>query len=259
MIFKMALLDIYKMKHGTVLDDTTKDMNILYEDGNGKKIKLSQIKEARPMVEQSVFSLMNNIAKMKNDGTKGYFITGHRVEVTRSFENIKYISTNTVGDEYERNIDLRHIKEVHVNEEEDDTNGKLIEHKVYNTRVTDGKYSLLSTHCDETITFDKDYDYTLSKGERTIKKRKIVEVPLMDDDIEMVLNRTREENYKILENLMDNEVEITSKEVPIDIYRIMSNSNAVLQNRNKDVFILDLDGVVKPISSGSIGEFPKGC
>jgi len=93
--------------------------------------------------------------------------------------------------------------------------------------------------------------------DKQIKKRKIYEVPLMDDDLEIVFNRTREQNYELLKSLDYNEFEITSSQVPNDIYRIpyMSKGEtkgyAVLVNRTEDAFLLDLNSlfVVKPLSS----------
>ena len=100
----MALLDIFKMKKlggtvllkdnsflyiskvtGTQFEPEGKDMRILYEDGNGKKkeFMISQVKEAHPVEEQSVFTLLNNMNKLKE--CEGYFITndGNRIDVYR--------------------------------------------------------------------------------------------------------------------------------------------------------------------------------
>jgi len=93
--------------------------------------------------------------------------------------------------------------------------------------------------------------------DKQIKKRKIYEVPLMDDDLEIVFNRTREQNYELLKSIDYNEFEITSSQIPNDIYRIpyMSKGEnkgyAVLVNRTEDAFLLDLNSlfVVKPLSS----------
>jgi antitoxin component YwqK of YwqJK toxin-antitoxin module len=395
-----TLLDIFKMKvtggslilkddtflfvskiTGTILDKDTKDitngsetlrgdMTISYEDGNGAKreVKLSQIKEAHPMSEQSVFSIMNNIAKMKNENYKGYFITndGNRIGVNLivSFENLilTYIG---IDDDYERTVELKDIKEVHINTNEkyiketylgecekyytlingkkegiqrtyklvgqggalmtmsvykdgkleglhrqwndagklihkcfykdgklegayqewnddilvfdccykdgklegevrewDDDTGKLVEHSLYK----DGKFvkNLLQSNKltrqfayipPETI--DKNIGQNLEIEMGQFKKRKVsecssVEVPLMDDDLEQVLNRTREENYKLIEDLIDKGIEkfeITSQSVPKDVYEILIMSKgkkkwfAVIQNENEDVFILDMNSL----------------
>uniref|UniRef100_A0A6C0DMZ6 H15 domain-containing protein n=1 Tax=viral metagenome TaxID=1070528 RepID=A0A6C0DMZ6_9ZZZZ len=103
---------------------------------------------------------------------------------------------------------------------------------------------------ENTVKLTRPYD-------KQIKKRKIYEVPLMDDDLEIVFNRTREQNYELLKSLDYNEFEITSSQVPNDIYRIpyMSKGEtkgyAVLVNRTEDAFLLDLNSlfVVKPLSS----------
>ena len=388
-----TLLDIFKMKVlggslilkddtflfvskiiGTVFDDETKDIAISYEDGNGKKreVKLSQIKEARPVSEQSVFSIMNNIAKMKNENYKGYFITndGNRIDVNLivSFEDLMltYIG---IDDDYERKVELKDIKEVHINTNEkyiketylgecekyytlvngkkegtqrtyklvgqggelmtmsvykdgkleglhrqwndagklihkcfykdgklegayqewndedilvfdcrykdgklegdvrewDDDTGKLVEHSLYK----DGKFVKNLLQSNELTrqfayippeTIDKNLGQDLGIEMGKFKKRKVseypsVEVPLMDDDLEKVLNRTREQSYELLKSLDRNEFEITSLQVPNDIYRISymnkgkNKGYAVLVNRTEDAFILDLNSlfVVKPI------------
>jgi hypothetical protein len=51
------------------------------------------------------------------------------------------------------------------------------------------------------------------------KKRKVseypsLEVPLMDDDLEKVFNRTKEQSYELLKSLDRNEFDITSLQVP---------------------------------------------
>ena len=437
----------------TVFDDETKDVAISYEDGNGKKkeVKLSQIKEARPVSEQSVFSIMNNIAKMKNENYKGYFITNdgnrHNINLVVSFENlICTVLSADADDHYERKIELRHIKEVHINTNEKyikeklsgtfekyytlvngkkegiesmysffsqlgelismsvykdgkkeglhrqwndtgklihkcfykddkleglyqewddngtllfecmfkdgeregelkewDEDGKLVEHSLYkdgkfiksilplayvrskhplggvecynlNNGKKEGVYKWyhdneltlreLSVYKDgerdgefkkwdengnlkehslykdgkliksllpsneltrqfayippETIDKNLGQDLGIEMGK--FKKRKVseypsVEVPLMDDDLEKVLNRTKEQSYELLKSLDRNEFEITSLQVPNDIYRISymnkgkNKGYAVLVNRTEDAFILDLNSlfVVKPI------------
>ncbi len=385
-----TLLDIFNMKKlggslilkddsflfvskitGTAFDKDNKDIAISYEDGNGAKreVKLSQIKEARPMADQSVFSIMNNIAKMKNENYKGYFITndGNRIEVNLilSFENLicTYLG---VDDDYERTVELKDIKEVHINTNEkyiketylgecekyytlvngkkegiertyklvgqggalmsrsvykdgkleglhrewndagklihgcfykngklegayqewsdndilvfdccykdgklegevrewDDDTGKLVEHSLYK----DGKFvkNLLQSNKltrqfayipPETIDKNLGQDIEIEMGQ--FKKRKVaeypsVEVPLMDDDLEQVLNRTREQNYKLIEDLIDKGIEkfeITSQTVPNNVYEILIMSKgkkkwfAVLQNENEDVFILDMNSL----------------
>ena len=84
------------------------------------------------------------------------------------------------------------------------------------------------------------------------KKRKIIEVPLMDDDLEEVLNRTKEINYKLIEDLIEKGIEkfeFASQTVPNDIYVILFMSKgkkkwfAVLQNDNEDIFILDMNSL----------------
>ena len=235
----MTLHDIYKMKvlggsiilkDGTFLfvskitglDDEPRrgDMNILYEDCNGKKkeFKLSEVKEVHP-TGQSFFTLFNNISKMKE--CSGYFITKERIDVSQvvSFADgkVHYLG---IYDKYERNIDIIHIKEAHLTE--------------------------------DPLELTRGYGIT-----RRGKKRNSFEVPLMDDDLEMIFNRTRDQNFELLRSLDYNEFEITSSQVPNDIYRIpyMSKGEnkgyAVLVNRTEDAFILDLNSlfVVKPLSS----------
>jgi len=199
-------------------------MNILYEDCNGKKkeFKLSEVKEVHPTAGQSFFTLFNNISKMKE--CSGYFITKERIDVSQvvSFADgkVHYLG---IYDKYERNIDIIHIKEAHLTE--------------------------------DPLELTRGYGIT-----RRGKNRNSFEVPLMDDDLEIVLNRTREQNYELLESLDYNEFEITSSQVPNDIYRIpyMSNGEtkgyAVLVNRTEDAFLLDLNSlfVVKPLSSHTL-------
>lgn len=272
----MALLDIFQMKKlggsvilkdnsflyiskitGTAFDKDTKDiaygselrrgdMTISYEDGNGKKkeFKISQVKEVHPMEQQSVFALMNNITKMKE--CSGYFITkdNHRIDVSQvvSFSDCK---VNYIGiyDEYERKVDLLHIKEAHISSSTD---------PLALTR----QFAYIPP---ETIDKNLGQDYEIlnctshfEKTQGLFKKRKVVEVPLMDDDLEQVLNRTREQNYKLIEDLIDKGIEkfeITSQTVPNDVYEILIMSKgkkkwfAVLQNENEDVFILDMNSL----------------
>lgn len=207
----------------TGLDDEVKDMNILYEDCNGKKkeFKLSEVKEVHP-TGQSFFTLLNNISKMKE--CSGYFITKERIDVSQvvSFADgkVHYLG---IYDKYERNIDIIHIKEAH-----------LTEDPLELTRRCLGS--------------------GITRREKQINSFK---VPLMDDDLEMILNRTRDQNFELLRSLDYNEFEITSSQVPNDIYRIpyMSKGEnkgcAVLVNRTEDAFLLDLNShfVVKPLSS----------
>jgi hypothetical protein len=298
----MALLDIFKMKKlggtvllkdnsflyiskvtGTQFEPEGKDMRILYEDGNGvkKEFMISQVKEARPVEEQphprdapfsdgkqSVFTLLNNMNKLKE--CEGYFITndGNRIQVYRVLEfNDMKVTWIGIYDGHKRTADFRYIKEAHI------SNGKscaLLKELHKNSEIAENdpykltrQFGLNKINLDYVPpeTLDKNCDYeelipshltpdTNDLG--SFKKRKIAEVPLMDDDLEEVLNRTKEINYKLIEDLIDvgvEKFEFASQTVPNDVYEILFISKgkkkwfAVLQNDNEDVFILDMNSL----------------
>ncbi len=338
----MALLDIFKMKKlggtvllkdnsflyiskvtGTQFEEKGKDMRILYEDGNGikKEFMISQVKEAHPVEEQppleapfsdgkqSVFTLLNNMNKLKD--CEGFFIMndGNRIDVYRVLEfNDMKVTWIGIYDDHKRTADFRHIKEAHV------SNGKscaLLKELHKNSEIGDNdpykltrQFGLNKINLDYVSpeTLDKNYDYqpqglsldyqpqggeTQTLSEETsqeqpnltnsldindpssfnnepgsFKKRKLTEVPLMDDDLENILNRTREESYKLIERMIDEGVEkfeFSSQTVPTDVYQILimtkgkKKSFAVLQNDNEDVFILDMNSlfIVNAIKDGS--------
>ena len=257
----------------------------LYEDGNGKKndFMISQVKEARPTEEQphleapfsegkqphleapfsegnqSVFTLLSNMNKLKE--CEGYFITndGNRIEVYRVLE-FNDMKVTWIGNEdtHKRKaaVDFRYIKEAHITSPNTMDVNKEIDDKY--------KLSRQTSKINPPETLDKNYDYLDLDYEELIpsqphltnslfKKREIVEVPLTeDDDLEQSLNRTKEINYKLIEDLIDTGVkkfEFSSQTVPNDIYEILFMSKgkkkwfAVLQNDNEDVFILDMNSL----------------
>ncbi len=296
----MALLDIFKMKKlggtvllkdnsflyiskvtGTQFEPKGKDMRILYEDGNGKKkeFMISQVKEAHPTEQQSIFTLLNNINKLKE--CEGYFITNDetRIDVYRvlDFNDMKVTWIGN-DDRYQRTADFRYIKEAHI------IAPNPFNEPVHKRQEEDEKYKLTRQTCKINLdyvppeTLDKNLDcegvlrdgsdcyyekiscqplpdltnspFTNDLG--SFKKRKITEVPLMDDDLEQTLNRTKEINYKLIEDLIDAGVEkfeFASQTVPNDVYEILFTSKgnkkwfAVLQNDNEDVFILDMNSL----------------
>jgi predicted transcriptional regulator len=324
----MALLDIFKMKKlggtvllkdnsflyiskvtGTQFEPEGKDMRILYEDGNGvkKEFMISQVKEAQPVEEQphpldapfsdgkqSVFTLLNNMNKLKE--CEGYFITndGNRIQVYRVLEfNDMKVTWIGIYDGHKRTADFRYIKEAHISNgkscallKELHKNSEIAENDPYKLTRQFGlnKINLLYVPPE---TLDKNCDYQgldyeelshpnldlvspFSDGKQpsqephltnspdnnndlgSFKKRKITEVPLMDDDLEQTLNRTKEINYKLIEDLIDvgvEKFEFASQTVPNDVYEILIMSKgkkkwfAVLQNDNEDVFILDMNSL----------------
>ncbi len=284
----MALLDIFKMKKlggtvvlkdnsflyiskvtGTQFEEKGKDMRILYEDGNGvkKEFMISQVKEARPVEEQSVFTLLNNMNKLKE--CEGYFITndGNRIDVYRVLEfNDMKVTWIGNDDRYQRTADFRYIKEAHI------TSPNPFNEPVHKRQEDDEKYKLTRQTCKINLdyvppeTLDKNLDYQTQGLDyeelipshlpdltnSPVKKRKLTEVPLMDDDLEQTLNRTKEINYKLIEDLIDagvDKFEFASQTVPNDVYEILFTSKgnkkwfAVLQNDNEDVFILDMNSL----------------
>ena len=275
---------------GTQFEPEGKDMRILYEDGNAvkKEFMISQVKESHPVEEQSplapfslgkqsVFTLLNNMNKLKE--CEGYFITNdeNRIQVYRVLEfNDMKVTWIGIYDGHKRTADFRYIKEAHI------SNGKscaLLKELHKNSEIAENdpykltrQFGLNKINLDYVSpeTLDKNCDYQtqgldyeelipshLTNSPDTndlgsFKKRKIAEVPLMDDDLEEVLNRTKEINYKLIEDLIDAGVEkfeFASQTVPNDVYEILFTSKgkkkwfAVLQNDNEDVFILDMNSL----------------
>jgi hypothetical protein len=234
-----------------------------YEDGNGKKndFMISQVKEARPTEEQphleapfsegkqphleapfsegkqSVFTLLSNMNKLKE--CEGYFITndGNRIEVYREFNDMK---VTWIGNEDTHKAAVDYIKHI-TSPNTMDVNKEI-----------DDKYKLSLQTSNPPETLDKNYNYLdyedPSQPHLTNSLFKEI-VDLMDDDLEQSLNRTKEINYKLIEDLIDTGVkkfEFASQTVPNDIYEILFMSKgrfAVLQNDNEDVFILDMNSL----------------
>lgn len=219
-----------------------------------------ETQEETPSTETSVYANMVNITKMKeyggvlvlNDGrrmtidpvvkVKNSMIYFERIididgEFFDDIENPEFNSID-VEDENLKEVSLLAIKEAIPR------NLELTRQDNISPKVNDKDFYLSG---DE------------SEGESLIKKRKRVFVPLLDDDLEDILNSTKQRNYELLEKyyITKQKVEITSRKIPSSIYSILymfkteAENFAIIKNDNGDIFHMELSElfVVKPFSN----------
>ena len=269
---------------GTQFEEKGKDMRILYEDGNGVKneFMISQVKEAR--ATEPIAPVSCNALDTDNEPLARQIAVNNDHLLTENFKTEIY---KIMNDDKTENIGINKKNNLHYvppetldkNLDEDPykiarqiaVNNDHLLTESFKTEI----YKIMNEPSDKKInldyvppeTLDKNYDYQaqglyyeefvlrspqFTKDLGSFKKRKITEVPLMDDDLEKVFNRTREESYKLIESMIDKGVEkfeFSSQTIPTDIYEILIMSKgkkkwfAVLQNDNEDVFILDMNSL----------------
>lgn len=216
----MALIDIFKMKKvgGTVI---LKDNSFLY---------ISNIIETQFDTEGKDMRILYEDIKGEN---KEFMIS--QVKEARPYEDVK--TQEKISDENKLGL----TRQVAVNYDYEIPESFKIElGKIMNEQ-------------SDTLQTPETLDYEEFKTlQSSVKKRKINEVPLMDDDLEQIFNRTREESYKLVEDLVNKGIkkfEFASQTVPNNIYKILfmskgqKKSFAVLQNDIEDVFILDMNSL----------------
>ncbi len=186
-----------------------------------------------------------------NKEMRGSYVTGYNSVNKLTFQPpIYYDSINVIKQTYDTLLGQAYM----IYEDNPKDNIKMEINKIENLFEEINEYKSPSSFIENKIKHNNEPG--------SFKKRKITEVPLMDDDLETILNRTREESYKLVESMIDKGVkkfEFCSQTVPADVYEILimtkgkKKSFAVLQNDNEDVFILDMNSlfIVNAIKDGS--------